>query len=67
MSEESKMLVDRCKLVAEAYTNQNAELLIGALAEDSVYENQNVIEPLKGHSAFNKSTRLPSMSILTLL
>ena len=51
MTEESKMLVDRCKLVAEAYTNQNAELSIGTLAEDSVYESQSVIEPLKGKNA----------------
>jgi hypothetical protein len=42
------MLIDRCKLVAEAYANLDAELLIDALDEDCVYESQKVLIPLKG-------------------
>jgi len=34
---------------------------------DSNNNHKKTEDPLKGHSAFNKSTWLPSMSILTLL
>jgi hypothetical protein len=45
------MLADRCKLVAEAYSNLDSELLIDALAEDCVYESQKVLARLEGKNA----------------
>jgi hypothetical protein len=51
------VLVDRCKLVAEAYANLDAELLIGVLAEDCVYESQQCLAPLEGKNAIAEIIR----------
>ena len=51
------MLVKRCKLVAEAYVNLDAELLINALAEDCVYESQQCLAPLEGKNAIAEFIR----------
>ena len=54
---EEKILLNRLKLVAEAYSSLNAELLIGALAENSTYISQWVMEDLEGKDAIAKYIR----------
>lgn len=54
---DNQKLLDRCKIIAEAYASVDPEPYIDALAEDCVYESQQSFTPIKGKDAIEESIR----------